>query len=66
MYTFFYSWSSHLLILALTSEIQYSHLSTSCVLDVGMLSIINRDKKKRKLCSHSYMNQLACYLYAIL
>lgn len=39
---------SHLLILALTSEIQDSHLSDSCVLDVGMLSIINRDKKKKK------------------
>lgn len=48
MYTFFYSWGSHLLILTLTSEIQYSHLSTSCVLDVGMLSIINRDKKRKE------------------
>lgn len=45
MYTF---WGSHLLILTLTSEIQYSHLSTSCVLDVGMLSIINRDKKRKE------------------
>ena len=41
------SLGSHLLILALTSEIQDSHLSDSCVLDVGMLSIINRDKKKK-------------------